>query len=349
MASRLTNVAISTRKAVRYGIYFVILFFIARASLGLIGNIYRAVFPPPPPPPTVAFDRLPSLPFPEKNDFPAFEYKIETPSGSIPTFENQAKVYFMPKAGVTLTTVEDALRKAKGFGFINPPEEISPTMYRFVHQESSAVMEMNIINGTFSVSYNLATDPRPLEKQPPTPEAGVSTAKAFLSAGSSNAPDLSGPSTHEFLKVDSQGLSSVPSLSEGNLIKVNLFRKDIDKLPAKTPDPKTSNVWFIISGDVRGVRQIVASEYHFFPIDETQLSTYPIKTTAEALEDLKSGKSYIASLGENQDGKVTIRRIYLAYYDAGQYTEFYQPIFVFEGDRSFVAYVPAVTTEYYGN
>jgi hypothetical protein len=50
---------------------------------------------------------------------------------------------------------------------------------------------------------------------------------------------------------------------------------------------------------------------------------------------------FLASFG-------TVRKIYLAYYDAGVYTEFYQPVFVFEGDKDFVGYVPAVTTDYYG-
>jgi len=40
--------------------------------------------------------------------------------------------------------------------------------------------------------------------------------------------------------------------------------------------------------------------------------------------------------------------VYLAYYDAGVPTDYYQPIIVFEGDQDFLAYVPAIASEYYG-
>ena len=83
-------------------------------------------------------------------------------------------------------------------------------------------------------------------------------------------------------------------------------------------------------------------------LQENEFATYPLKTASEAWEDLKSGKGFIANLGDNNEGVLKIRRVYLAYYDAGVYTEFYQPIVVFEGDNKFTAYVPAVDSQYYG-
>jgi hypothetical protein len=38
----------------------------------------------------------------------------------------------------------------------------------------------------------------------------------------------------------------------------------------------------------------------------------------------------------------------MAYYDPDVLSQYFQPIVVFEGDGGFVAYVPAVTAEYYG-
>jgi len=71
-----------------------------------------------------------------------------------------------------------------------------------------------------------------------------------------------------------------------------------------------------------------------------------LKTAQVAFEDLKVGKGYIANIGLNKDGKVVIRRIYLAYFDPNIPSSFYQPVIVFEGDRSFLAYVPAITDAY---
>jgi len=44
-------------------------------------------------------------------------------------------------------------------------------------------------------------------------------------------------------------------------------------------------------------------------------------------------------------GQVTIRNIYLAYFEPVTLTNYLQPIFVFEGDNNFVAYVPAISTK----
>ncbi|MEE9315610.1 MAG: hypothetical protein V3U97_00710 [bacterium] len=132
------------------------------------------------------------------------------------------------------------------------------------------------------------------------------------------------------------------------MVKINFFRKSFDNLPSKTPDPKKANVWFMVSGAREREKQIVASEFHYFSVDEDQSATYPIKLAREAWEELAAGVGYIANLGDNSEGDIVIRRVYLAYYDPGLETEFYQPRVVFEGDREFVAYIPAITAEYYG-
>jgi hypothetical protein len=117
-----------------------------------------------------------------------------------------------------------------------------------------------------------------------------------------------------------------------------------------TANPTEANVWALISGASNKSQQIIAAEYHYFPVDETQFSTYPLKTPAEAFDELQTGTPFIADLGTNKDGaSLKIRRIYLAYFDPDTECDFYQPIYVFEGDNGFIAYVPAVASDYYGN
>jgi hypothetical protein len=155
--------------------------------------------------------------------------------------------------------------------------------------------------------------------------------------------------THEFLKLSNGQLVSALSLSESNMIKVNLFRKDYDGLPSMTGNPNNANVWAIMGGSTNQVQQIIASEYHYHAVDETQFSTYPIKTPAEAFAELQAGASFTASLGENKEGDILkIRKIYLAYFDPESVTDYFQPMYVFEGDNGFIAYLPAVTSIYYG-
>ncbi len=153
--------------------------------------------------------------------------------------------------------------------------------------------------------------------------------------------------TQEYLKVQNRQLVSAISQSEANLIKINLFRRDYDKLPSLGVNPNQANVWFIISGNQDQGKQIIGAQFYYYPVDVTQFSTYPLKTSGQAYKDLQAGRGFVSNLGNNNKGKITIRRVYLAYFDPNEVTQFYQPIIVFEGDNGFVAYVPAVTSAYY--
>lgn len=347
MAS-LTQTAIITRKIIRYGLYGIIALIVGRMLLSTGISVYRHFYPEPPPPPTVAFGRLPKLPFPEKEISGTPSYTLETPEGSIPVLATQAKVYFMPKPVQTQLNLELAKDKATNLGFIPDGQQISQTLYHFLHQRVPSTLAMNIINGIFSISYDLSIDSSPLEKRPPAPEIAASQIRSYLSSANLLPEDLSGPTTHQFLKIEEGSFANALSLSEADLVKVYLFRKSYDDLSSLTPDPNQANTWFMVSGSRERDKQMIASEFHYFPIDEDKSATYPIKLSEAAWEELKAGNAYIASQGVDNESNITIRRVYLAYYDAGVSAEFYQPIIVFEGDRGFTAYVPAITSDYYG-
>lgn len=344
MAS-LTQVAITTRKTVRYSIYAIIILIIGRIVLGIFISIAQQLFPAPPPPPTLSFGKLPALPFPEKKDLPSLTYTIQTPEGGLPAFSTQAKVYFMPQSRPDLLSLDKAKTKAASLGFTGTANQLNSAIYQFTSSNGFSTLQMNIVDGTFSIGYNLNADSSPLSQEPPAPEVAGSDAKNFLSSAGVLPDDLTGPTTPELLKVQNKQLISAISLSDANLIKINLFRKDYDKIPSVTKNPNQANVWAIISGG-QG-KLVIGVQYYYYPVDETQFATYPIKTSDQALKDLQAGKGFIANLGDNNSGKIIIRRVYLAYFDSGVPMQFYQPIVVFEGDNGFVAYEPAVLTSYY--
>lgn len=349
MSSQLTSVAIKTRKTVRWGIYFIIGFLVLRFAFNMAVNLKKTFFPEPPPPPTVGFDVLPAIEFPRKDqDLPELKYAIETPTGTLPQFPDQLKVYYMPRSLPTLNSVDQSRTIATKLGFNPTAEELSETVYRYAHQNKPSNLTMNIIWQTFSITYNLAADASPLNSPPPTAAEAVSVARGYLEqAGILYEPLKNGVSTHEFLRVESQKLVSAISLSEADLTKINLYRQDFgteqEPIPNVTSDPNESNVWFILSGN----EEIIAAEYHYYKVDRENYHTYPLKTAEKALEDLQNGKGYIANLGTNPEGNIVIRDIYLAYYDPDLPSQFYQPVIVFEGDGGFAAYVPAVTDLYY--
>nr|AKQ03208.1 Uncharacterized protein [uncultured Microgenomates bacterium Rifle_16ft_4_minimus_37906] len=326
----LTRISVTARKIIRYSVFFVIFLIIAKILFDLGSGIYRKVFPAPPPPPTVSFGKLSKLPFPEAQK-PNLTYSLETAEGGLPTLPTQAKVFFMPKLSANLLSLDVAKNNASGLNFNPAEQEVSQTVYKFAHKANPQTLEINIVTGVFSISYDLKADSSPIQRRPPSPEVAASLVRAYLSSAELLPEDLSGPTTHEFLKIEGDKFVFAVSLSESQLVKVNLFRKTYDNLPVFTPDPNTA-------------------KFHYFPVDESQSSTYPIKTAQEAWDELTAGQAFVAAPGLNKDGdKVTIRKIYLGYFDPGTPTEFFQPLVVFEGDRGFMAYLPAVTPQYYGD
>jgi hypothetical protein len=344
----LTRVAITARKTIRMTIYLIIFLMVGKVVLDLSINLFKKIFPAPPPAPTVKYGRLPKIEFPESAKL-NLSYILETPEGDFPKLPDQSKVYFMPKISPNLLSLDVATEKAKKMSFTSEPQAISDTIYRFTNPNFPSMMEINIVTGIFSISYDLAADRTPLDRKPPVAEVAASLFRSQLSNASVLPADLTGPTTHEFFKLSEAKFVTAIALSEADAVKVNLFRKNYDELPVLTSNPNEANVWAIVGGAQDRNKQILAAEYHYYAVDESQYSTYPIKTPQEAFTELQSGGGFIASQGLVKDGEtLKIRKIYLAYFDAETPGEFMEPIFVFEGDKNFFAYVPAVTPDYYG-
>lgn len=353
----LTQVAITARKTIRYIIYFIVFLTLGRILLSAGISVYLKIFPPGPPPPTVKFGKLTKIPFPANNTTAKLTYALETATGGLPTdISTQAKVYFMPKVNSNLLSLDTAKTKATALGFDDPnPVQESDSLYKFKNLSFPSTMEINIITGSFSISYDLTADRTPISNRPPAAEIAASEFRSVLSGANVLSSDLSGPMIPNYLKLTSGKLANVLALSEADVVKVNLFRKSYDNLPSMTADPNQSNVWAIISGGQTKDQQIMAAQYHYYPVDESQYSTYPIITPQEAFNQLQNGKAYIANMGQYKDGdSLKVRKIYLAYFDPDSAGDFYQPIYVFDSgendpSNSFIGYLPAVSPAYYGN
>ncbi|KKQ43403.1 MAG: hypothetical protein US60_C0002G0011 [Microgenomates group bacterium GW2011_GWC1_37_8] len=353
MAS-LTQTSVVARRVIRYSIYAIILILIGRLIFRGVVTLYRRVFPEPPPKATLGFGKLPKLPFPEKNRDKKFNYILELPDVSLPKLPEQEAVYYMPPFETNIGVEDDAKNKARSMGYNQDGKVIVegvPNVYIFQKNNVPSTLTMNIITGIFSVSYNLDADPSVLVGNPP--ETGLASRKAagFLSRAGALKDDLKkGIYTYQYLKQSGGIFQSVSSLSEADSIKVNLFRQNYgidNNVPSVTPDMPEANIWFVI-GAGRG-NEIIAAEYNYYPLDAGKKETYTIITSDKAFEKLKNGEGYIANVGENTGTNIIIRRVYLGYYDPGQYTKNYQPVVVFEGDNNFYAFVPAISEEYYGN
>jgi hypothetical protein len=347
MAS-LTRTAVIVRKIIRYSFYGIVTLIIARYTYLIGSRIYRSYFPEPPPPPTTKFGRLPELPFPSSPDFGDLIFTLETPEVALPELAPQAQVYFITQPSSSIRALEFAKTKVRSLGFDPEGRELSETVYFFDRDDKPSTLTMNIVTNIFSINYDLTRDESIVYGNPPLPEQAIASAKAYLSRANLLAEDLSGPTTHELLKVSNAEFVQAISLSEADMVKVNLFRKDFGEYPSKTPDPDQANIWFIVGRRGKSVETLLG-EYHYHTVDESRSASYPLKTADQAWEELKTGNAYIANFGNNENSvEIKIRRVYLAYYDPKEYTDFFQPIVVFEGDNNFVAYVPAIASDFYG-
>jgi len=342
----LTEATYWTRKFLKFGIAALVAFIVLRTTFKIGKNVWRQIHPPPPPPPTVSFGKLPKIVFPSENlplEKSKISFKLETIQGGLPKLAGVGKVYFRPVKSPNLLALDRANSLAQKMGFRNPPEKKDETTYRWVN-ENSTILEMDINNLNFHLIYDFKNDQEILtSKNLPTNQQAAQETKNFLLNNELLPEDLAnGTAEFEYLRLSTDQLVTVNSLSEAEFIRVNLFRANLDELRIFPPNPKKSLIFFLFSGSRTPGKRIVEISYVYFPIEKEIFGTYPLKPITQAWNELQQGQGYIANLGQNENGHITVRKVYLGYYDSDFPQHYLQPIYVFEGDRNFFAYVPAV-------
>lgn len=344
----LTQTAYYTRKTFKLGIILLVSFFVLKTSLKTGIKIWRKFNPPPPPAPTVDFGKLPKIDFPEQKlpeNLSKLNFRLETISGSLPTFSQRVNVYFMPKRGSNYMNLERATLKAKSMGFLDQPKEIGPTTYQWVTQTTpETTLEMDINTGSFHLRYQYENDQELLtSKHLPSNQEAAQEAKNFLVTNGFLADDLTeGSAEFDYLRFVYPNLVPTASLSDADFVRTNLFRTNLGDFKIFPPNPKKSLISFLFSGSRTANKRIVEIDYTHFPIEKQSFGTYPLKPINQAWSELQTGKGHIANLGQNENGNVVIREVYLAYYDSQKPQTYLQPIYVFGGDKNFFGYVSAI-------
>ncbi|MFC1727350.1 hypothetical protein ACFL0Y_02395 [Patescibacteria group bacterium] len=343
--TNLTQAAYYTKRILTAAIMVLVGIIVLRSSLTITQAIWNKFRPEPPPEPTVAFGKLPKIEFPEQK-IPDLNFKLETIEGALPLFEELGKVYFIPQKNISLLSLERAKDKALSLGFRNDPESINNISYRWTkNTEPKTILEMNINTGSFYLHHFYEESPIFLAgRKLISDDQAILIARNWFSAGDSFDKELN-KGHGEVIRYQFAPPNLLPanSISETDFIRVNLFREDLDDLKILPPNPKESLISILISATQGTKEKVLEVKYNFYPIDRETQSTYPLKLVSQAWEELQNNQAYIAHLGKNQDGNVVIRKVTLAYYDSGTSINFLQPIYVFEGDRDFFAYVSAIS------
>lgn len=346
--SNLTKTAYYTRKGISLGIVGLISFFVLKALLGVGINLWKSAHPAPTPAPNVLFGKLPKLKFPQsKYSYPK-DFTLETVGGELPQASSSAKVYQIPKKLPSLLASRHAQEFAARLGFIGEPVSKTATTYTYESAENPLkTLTLDILAHNFSLKYDFLKD-RDLftEKEIPSPPEAEIEADRFLGSTGNFPSDLKkGEKKVSFLRFTGQELLPTTSLSKAQAVRVDFLRGGVNDYPLLPPEFEKSSVFIIFSGSKRNEKRVLEVNFDYFEVDYGTSGTYPIKNPEEAWEDLKTGKGFIAHWQE-KDGRATIRKVYLAYYDPPQYQPFLEPMFVFEGDKDFVAYAPAIKDEW---
>jgi hypothetical protein len=147
--------------------------------------------------------------------------------------------------------------------------------------------------------------------------------------------------TTQLFKIEGGKLTQATSISESVFVRVNILRKELEKIPFITAYSDRAPISILISA-LGDKKQIAEAQFIYWDVDLSRNGMYPVKTTADASNELKQGKGFVtARFAPNTE--IIIHKIYLAYVELPEeYQKYLQPVYVFEGQFGFRALVPAI-------
>lgn len=309
-------------------------------------TLKEIIFPTPLPAPTVSFGKLPPIEFPKSLSAQQLNYSIDTVTGALPNFPDRAKVFKIEKPSPGLLAFKKTGEKAARAGFSSSAIRVLGNTYQWVDYQSSALRKINvdIFTSQFSVSSAFLSDSLVISGvNLPDPNNAKAVAQDFLLNLSFLYDDLDLEKTKTNLfSIKDSVLVTATSVSTAQIIEVDFFQKDIDKLPVAYPRVNNSTMNIFVGGGKNQPQVVKAGFFHQNISSES--ATYPIKTASDAFLELKNGNAYILSPSDNKN--VSIRNVYLGYYMGDKEQNFLMPAVVFEGDNGFIAYVSAVKDEW---
>lgn len=341
----LTETAYYTRRTVNWLILAVIGYIILRLSWTIFVATWLAIFPPKPPPPNNAFGVLPKLQFPQQSS-PSGQltFRLETIQGRVPGASESAMIYFMPKSPANLLALNETQDFAERLGLNPNPIQETKNIYRFADSDFILrSLRYDIVSNNFILRYRFEEDTGVLnEKNFTGSDALLNEAKSLLQSYKLYNNDIQlGVANVSFLHLVGDKLVPTTSQSSADAVRVDFYRKTIGNTPIVIPNPDEGPINFVFSASSNAKQRILQFAYTYWPIDYDTTATYALKTSAVAWQELQSGTGYIARYPKTGQAAV-VRNVYLAYYDSYDPQTYLQPVFVFEGDNGFMAYVPAV-------
>jgi hypothetical protein len=329
------------RVVVKFGGLVLVVLMVGRLLVNSFVAFWIATHPEPPPPPTQGFGALPALDFGTGGSAISPEsYKLEL-AESFPLFPDRAMVYLIPKSQIGLLSLEEAKVTAAKMGFQSEPVALDSERYRWRRSgEINATLELNIVTNNFEFATDYLSRPEAQVKNelPDTFDA-VQTVKQFLKSSDLLPADIATAAGQtQFLKISGGALKEAVSLSDAQVIRVNLFRVLPYGESSYTSDGKTGLISATVAS-INGKATVIELNRMYEPIEYQLGHTYPLRTVEEAWQLLKAGEGFVANA--QREDLATIREVSLGYFEMLDQL-YLQPVFVFTGDDGFVGLVPAL-------
>lgn len=285
---------------------------------------------------------------PNASSSAGLKFTLDTVEGEPVTASPAAKVIFLPPSISRFGYREKVYLTAKTIGFDTDSVKYKIIDRDAVFDDDKQRLIIDISNFNFYYQYRFENTPELFENSV-VPEKKVSEDRAinFLNSAARYPKELSlGKTNTVFLFFDDVKKTVGPAQSNesANLAEVDFYRPDIDGFPTVTSTYFTSPNYVLLTYD--GVEyKPLRAQVHFFELAEDQVGVYPLKTGRVAYEELTGGRGLVISNPSSQTN-ITIKKMFLGYYDPDIYQEYLQPVYVFLGENNFVAYVPAITKDF---
>jgi len=276
------------------------------------------------------------------------KFKLDTVEGEPITASETAKVIFLPPSSTRFGYREKIYLIAKSAGF-----NTDVTNYKFVGPEAvfedeKQKISIDVSNFNFHYQYFFENTPEVFEKAiSPDKNLIGDQATNFLTSIDRYPKELANGKTNSiFLSYNFQDktVNKADINANANIVEIDFYRPDIDAYPTVSSTYFNSSNYVLLTYNGETYK-VLRAQVRFFEKSEDQVGIYPIKTGKNAYENLINGKAYVISNPSSQTN-ITLKKMFLAYYDPDVYQEYLQPVYVFLGENNFVAYVPALTDEY---
>lgn len=316
-----------------------------------IGNFFYGVFYPPPPIlPDVKFGKLIPLPFPESTIKESFNYSIDTLTGELPQFADRVKVYKIVQNKISLFNVQNSREKAAAIGFReeinNQFRELEITTSKYQWQVVSNNLLRTLIMDTNTYDFKLSSAYRTYAGiNNMTSTRSVENAKVMvntlLNKMEYSTEDIDETKTKvRLLQLKNGVLIPADSLDTTQIMRVDFFQKDVDEIPIYYNEHPFSALYFFTLASGSNEDSVLEGSYMHQRLSE-EVGEYPIKTAAEAFEELKAGRAFISNY-YGTSLSIPITDVRLGYYIGNTRQEYIVPIIVFQSKDNFFAFVSAI-------